>query len=91
MLADNETPQTTQIDEKSMKQWADSTGGFYGRAQTGSQLHHIFDTISKLETSQIERTHYTSFDELAGYLIVPAIGLLVLEVALRGTVFRQAP
>ena len=91
MLAANETPSTTTVDEKLMRQLAEPTGGFYGRAQTGAQLHKIFDTISKLETSLVERQHYTSFIELAGFFIVPAIGLLALEVTLAGTVFRRAP
>mgnify|MGYP001434299070 CR=1 FL=1 len=91
MLAQNETPATTEVDERSMQQWAKSTGGFYGRAQTESQLQHIFDTISKLETSQLERNHYTSYDELFGFFLVPALGLLMLEAGLGATLFRRAP
>ena len=91
MFAQGETPQTSEIDEKSMQQWAQSTGGFYGRAQSGSQLQHIFDTISRLETSQVERLHYTSFDDLAGWFIVPALALLGIEALLGGTVLRRVP
>ncbi|MHB8578159.1 MAG: vWA domain-containing protein [Dehalococcoidia bacterium] len=91
MLAQGETPATTQVDEKGMRSWAEQTGGLYGRAQTGAQLRHIFDTISKLETSQIERDHFTSYDELEGYLVTPALGLLAFSVLLAGTVFRQTP
>lgn len=90
MLAKDETPATTQVDEKVMRQLAEPTGGFYARAQTGDQLHRIFDHISQLETSQIERQRYTSFNELAGYFIVPAVGLLALEVGLSATLFRRA-
>ena len=67
------------------------TGGFYARATTGDQLHKVFDTISKMETSQIEKQHFTSYDELAGFLIVPAMLLLAAEVVLAGTVFRRVP
>lgn len=91
MLAANETPATTQVDEKLMKQLAEPTGGFYARAQTGNQLKQIFDHISRLETSQVERSHYTSFDELAAWFAVPAVGLLALETALAGTIFRRLP
>jgi len=79
------------VDEGLMKRLAEQTGGSYARATTGDQLHKIFDHISRLETSQVERQHYTKFDELAGWFIVPAIGLLALEVTLAGTVFRRAP
>jgi Ca-activated chloride channel family protein len=91
MFAQGETPQSGEIDEKSMTQWAEETGGFYGRAQSGSQLQQIFDHISKLETSEVERLHYTSFDELAGWFIVPALVLLGLEALLGSTVFRRVP
>ena len=63
----------------------------YARATTGDQLHKIFDHISTLETSQIEREHFTSYDELEGYLVGPALGLLALSVLLAGSVFRQTP
>jgi Ca-activated chloride channel family protein len=91
MFAQNETVATSQIDEKSMQKWAAATGGFYGRAQSGSQLQHIFDEISRLETSQIERTHYTSFDELAAWFVVPALILLAVEALLGATVLRRVP
>lgn len=90
MFAKGETAATSQIDEKLMRQLAEPTGGFYARAQSGDQLQKIFDTISKLETSQIERQHYTSYDELEGFFIVPGIGLLITEVLLAGTIFRRA-
>lgn len=90
LLAKGETPSTTTIDEKSLRQLAEPTGGFYARASTGDQLHKIFDNISRLETSQVERQRYTSFNELAGFLIVPAVGLLALESVLAGTLFRRA-
>jgi Ca-activated chloride channel family protein len=91
MLAANETPATAQIDEKLMKQLAEPTGGFYARAQTGDQLKKIFDHISTLETSQVEREHYTSFDELTAFFAIPAVGLLALEATLAASLFRRVP
>lgn len=91
MFAQGETPQTTAIDETSMQKWAGSTGGFYGRAQSESQLQSIFSTISKLETSTVERSHYTLYDDLEAWLVVPGIALLALEVALSSTLFRRTP
>jgi Ca-activated chloride channel family protein len=91
MLASNATPASSGIDERAMGQWASGTGGFYARAQSGPQLKKIFDTISKLETSQVERLHYTSFNDLAGWFIVPALGLLALEAMLGATVLRRVP
>ena len=91
LLAQGETPQTTEIDEKNMQKWAQMTGGFYGRAQTEDDLQRIFQTISKLETSRIEQSHYTIYDDLESWLVVPGLALLAAEVALSATVFRRAP
>lgn len=90
MLAADETPATSQIDETALQKWAQTTGGFYARAQTGSDLQREFATIGRLETSKIERSHYTVYDELEGYLIVPGLLLLAAEAALSATVFRRA-
>ena len=91
MFAQGETPQTTEIDESSMQKWAGVTGGFYGRAQSESDLQNIFSTISRLETSTVERTHYTIYDDLEGWLVAPGIALLALEVVLSNTIFRRTP
>lgn len=91
MVQQGATASSVQVDESLMRKLSDPTGGFYARAATGDQLRRVFDRISRLETSPIERQHYTSFNELAGYFIVPAIGLLALEVMLGSTVFRRAP
>jgi Ca-activated chloride channel family protein len=91
MFAQGETPQTTEIDESSMQKWAGVTGGFYGRAQSESDLQNIFKRISQLETSTVERTHYTIYDDLEGWLVAPGIALLALEVLLSNTIFRRTP
>jgi Ca-activated chloride channel family protein len=91
MFAQGETPQTTEIEEPRMTMWAETTGGFYGRAQSQADLRRIFDTIGHLETSPVERLHYTSFRELAGFLLLPAFGLHAFDLALRFTLFRQTP
>lgn len=91
MVQQGASASSIQVDEGSLRKLAEPTGGFYARASTGDQLQKIFDHISTLETSQIEREHFTSYDELEGYLVAPALGLIALSVLLAGSVFRQTP
>jgi Ca-activated chloride channel family protein len=90
MVQQTQSARDIQIDETLMRKLSEPTGGFYARAATGDQLHKIFDHISKLETSQIERQHFTSFYDLSGFLLVPGLVLLGTEVFLSATVFRRA-
>jgi Ca-activated chloride channel family protein len=91
MFAADETPQTTEIDERGMSAWARATGGFYGRAQSGADLQRIFQTISQLERSRFDQTHYTVYDDRADWLVVPGLLALALEVTLTATLLRRAP
>jgi Ca-activated chloride channel family protein len=80
-----------EIDEETLQQIADITGGLYFRAEDAEGLREIYDTINKLERSQIEVRTFTRYRELAAWLIVPAVLLLTLEILLRRTIFRTIP
>ena len=41
--------------------------------------------------SQIEVERFTRYQELMGWLLMPALGLVVSEMFLRKTVFRKLP
>lgn len=81
----------SEIDEETLKQIADITGGLYFRAENAEGLREIYDTINRLERSQIEVRTFTRYRELAAWLIVPAVLLLTLEILLRQTIFRTIP
>jgi Ca-activated chloride channel family protein len=81
----------SEIDEETLQQIADITGGLYFRAEDAEGLREIYDTINKLERSQIEVRTFTRYRELAAWLIVPAVLLLTLEILLRRTIFRTIP
>lgn len=81
----------SEIDEETLRQIADTTGGLYFRAEDDQGLREIYDTINRLERSQIEVRTFTRYQELMVWLIVPAVLLLVLEILLRRTIFRTIP
>ncbi len=81
----------SEIDEETLQQIADITGGLYFRAEDTRGLQEIYDTINQLERSKVEIRTYTRYRELAVWFILPAAFLLVLEILLRRTLFRTIP
>lgn len=78
------------VDEKALEEMARVTGGRYFAADNENALQDIYDNIDSLETSEVGRPTYLSYDEIAPYFLVAALLLLVLELSLRSTVWRQA-
>jgi Ca-activated chloride channel family protein len=83
--------QESAIDEALLQQIAETTGGRYYRAEDTAGLEQIYAEISSLEQSQVKIDSYARYRELAGWLLVPALGLLLGESVLRQTVFRRLP
>ena len=81
----------SEIDEETLRRIADLTGGLYFRAENREGLQEIYDKINNLERSTIEVKTFTRYEELAVWLIVPAVLLLGLEALLRRTLLRTIP
>ncbi len=79
------------LNESQMRRIAEGTGGSYTRASNEQGLTDIFNSIATLEKSRIERERFTRYHELAPWLLVPALGLIALELLLGATLFRTAP
>jgi len=78
-----------EIDEQLMKSIANKTGGKYFRATSKTNLEKIYEEINKLETTEIEELKFYDYDEqFRPFAIIAAI-LLLVEIALRNTVFRS--
>lgn len=78
-----------EIDEKLMKSIAHKTNGKYFRATSNSKLEQIYDEINKLETTEIEELKFYDFDEKFRPFVWLAGFLLLLEIALRNTLFKS--
>ncbi len=81
----------SEIDEEVLQQIASETGGLYFRAKDTAGLEQIYGQINQLEKSDVEVQVFTRYRELSGWLLLPALGLLLLEALLRGTLFRALP
>ena len=83
--------QESQLDEATLQQVADITGGKFYRATDADALKAIYDEINQLEQSQIEVEVYNQYVELAIWVLLPALFLFLIEMALRNTIFRTIP
>jgi Ca-activated chloride channel family protein len=83
--------QESALDEETLQEIAQITGGRYYRAIDTAELGKIYDEINSVEQSQIEIESYTRYRELAGLLLVPALLILLAEMVLRKTALRKLP
>jgi Ca-activated chloride channel family protein len=75
----------SELDEESLRQIAEATGGLYFRATDSQALRQIYQRI------EVEVRRYTRYRELAYLFALPALGLILIEVLLSNTVFRKIP
>jgi Ca-activated chloride channel homolog len=79
------------IDENTLQKIADMTGGKYYRADNAERFQAIYAEIDKLEKTEKEIHKYAQHRELFGWVILPGLTLLVLEVLLGQTLWRRLP
>jgi Ca-activated chloride channel family protein len=79
------------IDEPTLTEMADLTGGRYFRATDNESLASIYEEIDELETTEAEVENYTQYAER--FPLVLALGLLflILEAGLSQTLLRKLP
>ncbi|MDP8230324.1 MAG: VWA domain-containing protein [Candidatus Gorgyraea atricola] len=81
----------TEIDEALLKEIAEETGGIYFRAKDEKGLEEIYETIGKLEKTEIETKEYANYHELATGFILPGFVVFLLGTILGNTLFRKIP
>ncbi len=90
------------IDEATLQEIAELTGGQYFRATDGDSLQEVYARIDELERTEIEQRRYTDYEEMAvesvklGWVTLPpllsiALVALGLHVVLANTRFRTLP
>ena len=79
------------IDEETLKQIADATGGLYFRATDAGSLREIFARIDRMEKTQVKVKKYTRFSEVFPAFLIPAALLFLVEIALAQTRLRTVP
>jgi Ca-activated chloride channel family protein len=83
--------QDSVLDEETLMQVADITGGMYFRAEDTSGLKEIYDEINTMEKSMVEIQVFNQYTELAAIFLIPAVLIFLAEILLRNTIFRTNP
>ncbi len=84
-------PMQVEIDEKTLKEISDLTGGAYFRATDPKKLEEIYDIIDEMEKTEIKTQEYTEYSELFYWFILAGLPFLVLEIFLSQTRLRKLP
>ena len=79
------------IDEESLKNIAETTGGEYFRATDTKSLSSIYKEIDKLEKTKIEVKEFSKKEELYHWFVLVLVVCLIGEITLRNTVFKSIP
>jgi Ca-activated chloride channel family protein len=80
-----------EIDEDSLEEIANATGGRYFRATDTDSLAEIYGVINQLEKTKRTVKKYEDYEELFLYALIPGLALLLLERLLSETRFRHLP
>ncbi len=80
-----------ELDEELLRVVADETGGSYFRAKDPEGLAMIFETINKMEKSEIKVHKYTNYREFFRPLLLSGLFLLVFGMVLANTRFLKFP
>ena len=83
--------QKVDIDEKTLREIADRTGGRYFRATDERALRKIYDEINTLEKSRVEVTQSTVYHELYVVWVLAALALLACEFLVEKLLLKRIP
>ncbi len=83
--------QQVDIDEDTLREIADKTGGAYYRADRTETLRSIYDEIDRFEKTEVSMTRYENYRELFPWFVMAGAALLLLELVLSNTVWRTLP
>lgn len=81
----------THIDEASLKEVSQITGGKYYRAKNTQELKGIYDEIDKLETVKINFNEWISYNEMYNTFLASGFILIIASFLFDKIVFRGLP
>ncbi len=81
----------TKIDEASLKQIADLTGGKYFRATDEKMLNKVFEEIDRLEKTVLDVDRFTLTEENFEPWIIIALCAMCAALLMRYTILRRIP
>jgi Ca-activated chloride channel family protein len=82
---------TAGVDEKNLTAIAEMTGGRFFLATDRTKLEETYAQIDRLERTKVESSQFDNFNDLAPWLLIPALFLLLIETALRSFRYVRIP
>jgi Ca-activated chloride channel family protein len=79
------------VDETTLKQIAQITGGQYYRADNAGRFQQIYAEINKLEKTEEVVNKFTQYTELFPWVVSTGLVLLLAEMVLASTLLRRLP
>jgi Ca-activated chloride channel homolog len=83
--------QEVDIDETTLTEISNITGGQYFRATDLESLKNIYQQIDEMEKSEVKVIDHSEYKELVHYFLIPGLILLLLEIGLSNTLLRRIP
>ena len=77
------------VDEESLKEIADITGGRFFRATDNKSLKKVYEEINTLERTEIEVTEYQNYTELYSWFTIPAAFASIFFIVLSRGIFHK--
>lgn len=84
-------PQPVEIDEKTLKQIADATGGQYFRAENRERMMEVYQEIDQLEKTEVSEIRFLRYSEHFEAWLISSLVLLSSSAVLRSSIFRRLP
>lgn len=81
--------QDVPLDEKTLSQIAEKTGGLYFNAQSTEQLSQVYAQLDALETREEQREEYVEYQEQYQWFVAAALIPLLLYMVFRFAVWVE--
>ncbi len=91
ILGERYVYQKVDMDEKTLTTIAKKTGGLYFRAEDTEGLKKIYDTIDKLEKTEVKMKVFAEYKEFYHYFLLSAFVILGIWIVLSNTRFLRVP
>ena len=79
------------LDEETLTKIAELTDGQYFRATDREELFEIYERIDEMEKTRIDTETFVNYTDRYRWLLLPALGLFLVELVLGQTALRELP
>jgi len=91
LLGERYIYQQVNMDQNTLILISQKTKGMYFRAADTKGLQRIYDTIDRMEKTEVKVKTFAEYRELYIYFLIPAFLILILRIVLSNTRFLRVP